>query len=251
MRLRQWMIVTLMITGSLQAHHAMEFIALESYNTAPRGSFVFHLHHDYIIDDQEQPNLDHWELTPGLSYGITDRLMADVHGHLAKFGSGHLVSDAESQYGILGPSPFMEAIAFALQYQITHNTPLEIGVTIGYEEPFSRSVELLAGQRVFTAALIANKAFDGHRSLLVNLYSELEGDEVGYGWGLGFRSPLTPDTHGVAAGIEVLGDLNGEYSILPGIYFPLGMQDIVFKTGLEFAPGQGVIRSNITLMYCF
>ncbi len=251
MKLKQTVFVVLITIGSLQAHHAMEFISLESYNTAPQGAFVFHLHHDYMIDDRDQPTLDHWELTPGLSYGLTDRLMVDVHGHFAKFGVGHLITPHVEFYQQIGPSPFMEAIAFALQYRITEKAPLEIGITLAYEEPFSRSVELIGGQRVFAAALIVNKAFKGHRNLLVNFYGELEGQEVAYGWGIGFRSPLTPDAHGVAAGVELLGDLNGDYSILPGIYFPLGMQDIVFKTGLEFAPNQGATRSNITLMYRF
>ena len=145
----------------------------------------------------------------------------------------------------------MEAIAVAAQYQITQNAPIDIGVTFTYEQPFDRSVELLGGQQVFAAALIVNKTLNGHRNLLLNLHTEMEDDELGHGWGLGFRSPLTPDDHGVAVGIELLGDFSGEYSILPGIYFPLGMQDIVFKTGLEFAPDQGATRSNITLMYRF
>ncbi|NQV15456.1 hypothetical protein HQ531_08370 [bacterium] len=249
---RAFLLLTMfMMSITLQAHHAMEFIELESYNTAPQGSFVFHLHHDYMIDDYEEPNLDHWELTPGLSYGLTDRLMVDVHGHFAKFGFDHIVPEYAIQYFPVGPSPFIEAIAFAVQYQITQTAPLEIGVTLTYEEPFSRSVELLDGQRVFAANLIMNKPLNGHRNLLLNLHSELDGDELGHGWGLGFRTPLTPDAHGVSAGLELLGDFSGDYSILPGIYFPLGMQDIVFKTGLQFVPGSGASRSNITLMYRF
>jgi len=241
-----------LLAGSLtlQAHHAMEFIELESYNTAPQGAFVFHLHHDYMVDDQEKPGLDHWELTPGLSYGITDRLMFDVHGHFAKFGADHLVPKQSAQYSPLGPSPFIEALAFALQYRITEKSPIETSITLGYEEALQRSVELLDGQRVFAARLILNKSFAGHRNILLNLYGEMDGDELVTGWGLGFRSPLTPDAHGISAGVELLGDFKGEYSILPGIYFPLGMQDIVFKTGLEFTP-DGVSRSNLTLMYQF
>ncbi len=241
----------LLITTGLYGHHAMEFIELESYNIAPQGAFVFHLHHDYMVDDREQPNLDHWELTQGLSYGVTNGLMIDVHAHFAKFGVGHLIEPQTALYQPTGPSPFMEAIAFAMQYQITHNSPLEIAVTLTFEQPFDRSVELLDGQQGLAAALIINKPISGHRNLLLNLHTELDGDELGYGWGLGFRIPLTPDAHGIATGIELLGDFAGEYSILPGIYFPLGMQDIVFKTGLEFAPNQGATRSNITLMYRF
>jgi len=244
--------ILLLAAMSLQAHHAMEFISLESYNTAPRGAFVFHLHHDYMVDDRDQPNLDHWELTPGMSYGITDRFMIDVHGHFAKFGFGHLINtNTLPSFYPHGPSPFMEAIAFSAQYQITRDTPIEIGMTVTYERPFDRSVELLGGEQVFAAALIVNKPLPGHKNLLLNLYSEYEAEELAYGWGLGLRAPLTSDAHGIAAGLEVLGDFEGEYSLLPGIYFPLCMQDIIFKTGLEFSPDNGATRSNLTLMYRF
>ncbi len=92
MKFYQLPILFLLLAGSgpLQAHHAMEFIELESYNTAPQGAFVFHLHYDYLVDDRDQPKLDHWELTPGLSYGITNRLMVDIHSHFAKFGNDHV-----------------------------------------------------------------------------------------------------------------------------------------------------------------
>ncbi|MCF7823197.1 MAG: hypothetical protein K9N35_03405 [Candidatus Marinimicrobia bacterium] len=238
------------MTTSLQAHHAMEFIELESYSTAPQGAFVFHLHHDYMVDDVDQPNLDHWEMTPGMSYGITDRLMIDVHSHFAKFGTGHLVLPSLALTYPDGPSPFMEAMAFALQYKITEKGPIDMGLSLTYEEPFSRSVDLLGGQRLFGLDLIINKSFGGHRILLLNLIAEMDGDEEGYAWGLGLRTPLTPDVHGIAAGIELQGDFEGEISLLPGIYFPLGMQDIVFKTGLEFT-SDGASRSNLTLMYLF
>ncbi|MCF7826962.1 MAG: hypothetical protein K9M55_00270 [Candidatus Marinimicrobia bacterium] len=245
-------ILLLLLVGSvtLQAHHAMEFIELESYNTSPQGAFVFHLHHDYMVEDRNQPTLDHWELTPGLSYGITDQLMFDVHGHFAKFGNGHLLPDHNTKFLPLGPSPFIEAMAFALQYQITQDAPIGLGFSLLYEEPMNRSIELLGGERVFAATLIVNKSFSGNQSLLLNLSAEIDGDESGYRYGLGFRSPLTPDAHGIAAGVELLGDFEGDVSILPGIYFPLGMQDIVFKTGLEFNR-EGASRSNLTLMYRF
>ena len=62
-------------TGVSLAHHAMEYIEMESYTTAKRGEYVFHLHYDYMVDDEDDADLDHWELTPGLSYGLLDRLM--------------------------------------------------------------------------------------------------------------------------------------------------------------------------------
>ncbi len=63
------------LKSPLLSHHAMEFIELESYNTASKGEVVFHLHFDYMVDDKNNPDLDHWEYTPGFSYGITNRLM--------------------------------------------------------------------------------------------------------------------------------------------------------------------------------
>jgi len=233
------------------AHHAMEFIELESYNTAPAGGLVFHLHHDYMVEDRDQPQLDHWELTPGLSYGITKGIMIDVHTHFAKFGAGHVVTPYFTSYNPLGPSPFLEAVAFALQAKLFELGSFQFGATLNYEEPFSRSVELLDGQQVFGANLIINRYLHEHANLLVNLHLEKDGDDVGAGWGLGLRSPLTSNAHGIAAGLEFLGDFEGSYSILPGVYFPLGMQDLVFKTGLEFVPGEGVMRSNLTLMVQF
>ncbi len=66
-----------MLAWSVFAHHAMEYIEVESYITAKQGERVFHLHYDYMVDDSDNPGLDHWEFTPGISYGIVDRLMRD------------------------------------------------------------------------------------------------------------------------------------------------------------------------------
>ena len=241
----------ILLASMANGHHAMEYIALESYTTAPRGAFVFHLHHDYMVDDVDRADLDHWELTPGLSYGILDRLMMDVHSHFAKFGAGHIVSNELVLESPLGPPPFMEAVALSLQYRLTQGAPVEVAVVLGYEHPFQRSRDLLHGQEVLAGTLILSRSFPGHRNALFNLSVEQEAGETNYTWGLGLRTPLTPDAHGIAAGLEFLGDNEGQVSLLPGIYFPLGMQDIVFKTGIEFVPGAGATRSNLTLMYLF
>lgn len=247
------LLLILIISATSYGHHAMEFIQLESYNTAPRGTYVFHIHHDYMVDDIDQPNLDHWELTPGLSYGITDRVMIDVHSHFAKFGYSHLdMMTAPHQFYPTGPSPFMEAFALALQVRLTKaESPVQFAATFTFEEAFKRSVELIGGQRVFATTLILSKTFGEHRTFLLNFTSEIEDENLVHSWGLGMRSPLTQHSHGVNAGLEFFGDYHGNYSILPGIYFPLGMEDIVFKTGIEFSPAFGATRSNISLMYRF
>jgi hypothetical protein len=102
------------VAGAAWAHHAMEYVDMESYSTAKRGEKVFHLHYDYMVDDDKDPRMDHWEFTPGLSYAITDRLMADMHTHFAKFGAGHVVEERAAEFEPNGPSPFMEAVALAV-----------------------------------------------------------------------------------------------------------------------------------------
>ena len=55
------LVVILVIPVSLFGHHAMEYIEMESYSTAMKGEFIFHLHFDYMVNDDSNPALDHWE----------------------------------------------------------------------------------------------------------------------------------------------------------------------------------------------
>jgi hypothetical protein len=234
----------------LSAHHAMEYIEMESYSTAFKGEFVFHLHFDYMVDDQMNPSLDHWEFTPGLSYGITDRLMFDFHTHYAKFGKDHVADELNREiFSPNGPSPFMEAAAFSLQYRLTEGLPVNIALAIMYEVPFSRSKELLEGTRVFQGMLIVSHEFGLHSNMTVNLSAGSDGGESYYNWAFGIKTPLSGNSHGIAGGLEFLGDFEGGMSVLAGVYFPLGSENIIFKTGLEFSSGSS--RANTTLMTRF
>ncbi len=238
------------------AHHAMEFIELESYRTTNKGEFMFHFHYDYMVDDAGNPKLDHWELTPGISVGITDRLMFDIHTHFAKFGYDHLVEE-NTAYRPLGPSPFMEAVAGCLQYQISDGWPVEVAVAAGLEVPFNRAEELLGSEDlVYSGVLILGKDFSEHQSFTFNLCYEVEGEEDAFMWGAGFKTPLTADPHGVSAGVEFMGlfeDAGDNWSILPGVYLPLGTRNLILKTGIETGKGGGadIMRSNLTLICLF
>jgi hypothetical protein len=48
-------------------------------------------------------------------------------------------------------------------------------------------------------------------------------------------------------------DAGDNWSVLPGIYMPLGAPNITLKTGLEFGRNDGAdaLRANVTLMYRF
>ena len=247
----------LLMSGAAGAHHAMEYIEMESYTTARQGEFVFHLHGDRMVDDADKPGLDHWELTPGISYGILDRLMFDVHTHFVRFGIDHVVPDQRQDFEPSGPSPFMEAVAASLQYRVTEGLVVDVAAVGTIEVPFGRSEDLLGSEdNVYAGLLILGKDFDGHRNVTANLGFEKEGEEDGLTWGLAAKSPVSPESHGIAAGVELMGsfeEAGDNWSILPGVYMPLGSQDITFKTGLEFGKSDGAdaLRANVTLMYKF
>jgi len=246
-----------MLAGSVFAHHAMEYIEMESYTTAKQGECVWHLHYDYMVDDQDNANLDHWELTPGISYGILDRLMLDVHTHFAKFGIDHVVEEERGNCGTNGPSPFMEAAAASLQYRVVEDWIVDIAVAGTIEVPFGRSARLLGStDNVYAGMLIVGREFGEHGNVTLNFGYEEEGEESDTTWALGVKTPISADPHGIAAGVEVMGsfaDTADNWSVLPGVYMPLGTQNIVLKSGLEFgkADGADAMRANVTLMYRF
>ena len=252
-------IAGLLVAGSAFAHHAMEYIEMESYTTAAKGESVLHIHYDYMVDDKDNSDLDHWEFTPGLSYGITDRLMVDVHTHFAKFGIGHVVDEQVEAYEPDGPSPFMEAIAAALQYRLTEGSIVDIGIAGTVEFPFSRAEDLLGSEdNVYAATLIVSKDFRQHGNVCLNIIQEFEGSEHETAWALGMKNPISDDPHGIAAGVEVMGDFEGDrWSILPGVYAPLGDEGTILKTGLEFGQEKDdsgtadTMRASVSLMYRF
>lgn len=242
-------ITLLVMVGPLFGHHAMEYIEMESYRTAKLGEFVLHIHFDYMVEDKNDSTLDHWEFTPGMSYGISDRLMLDVHTHFAKFGAGHVVDSEKHMFGEAGPPPFMEAVAMGLQYRLTDGFIVDVAVSASVEIPFSRSKQLIDGQSGYSGMLILSKDFALHSNVCANLKIGKDGDEGFAEWALGFRTPLSGGAHGLAAGVEVMGDFSGApVSVLVGVYFPLGSENLVFKAGLQFTGGIGASRMNSTMM---
>jgi hypothetical protein len=237
---------------SIFAHHAMEYIEMESYSTALQGQKVFHLHFDYFVPNKDDSKENHWEFTPGISYGITDRLMFDFHTHFAKFGPAHIVDPVLSQDPV-GPPPFMEAGAISFQYRLTeyNQLPVDLGLVFTYEFPYKRSKDLLDGKEVYEFTIIGSKDFGLHSNVCLNLKFGKDGDEEIKEWGLGVKTPLIGNPDGPAAGVEFLGDYEGAFQILPGVYIPL-IENVTFKTGLGFGNKKSDnLRCNATLMYRF
>lgn len=254
-------LVIMAAVGSALGHHAMEYIEMESYSTARQGEFVFHLHYDYMVDNADNPREDHWELTPGISYGVVDRLMVDVHTHFAKFGRDLVVEDKITADSLgkydNGTSPMLEAMATTVQYRITEDWPLDIAVAGTVEVPFSKAEELLGSEDlVYEGLLIVGLDFGEHSNVTLNLAYEREGDEDATSWAVGAKMPISEDPHGIAAGVEVTGqaeDVGDNWSVLPGAYMPLGAPNVILKMGLEFGKGEGADtrRANVTLIYRF
>lgn len=241
----------LLLSGITLAHHSREYIQLEGYSTAKKGQKVFYTHYDYFVSDQSNPKLDHYEITPGMSYGVSDHLMLDCHVHFARFGPDHIVA-GENNFDPIGPSPFIEATAFTLQYRITEpkQLPVDIAGSVLYEYAFPKSERLVDGASVVEATVILSRdLWWDHGNICLNLNVGKDGDENTKSYGFGFKSPISPDPNGPAAGIELFGDFEGGFSVLPGIYIPLE-DTITLKTGLGFGNEKSgeELRYHLSLM---
>jgi hypothetical protein len=243
--------------GSVRAHHALEYIELESSTTTRKGEGVFHLLYDYMVDDEDEPRLDHWELTPGISYGLTDRVMVNAHTHFASFSNGHVVDERQPEFEPDGPSPFLEALAVSLQGRLFETPIANFGAVATVELPFDRAEELLGSEdEVYQGILILGRDFDGHRNITVNLGYEVEGSEDEFLWGIGAKTPLSANLHGISGSLECFGSFDhpdDNWMVLPGIGLPVGGNTLIVKTGIGIGEedGAGALRAHVSMLHIF
>ncbi|MCK5599956.1 hypothetical protein KAI78_10055 [bacterium] len=245
----------ILLTANLAyGHGSLEFIDLYGAEAGAKGEFSFHVQYDYMVEDKADPTQDHWEFTPGISWGIIEGLTFDIHTHFAKFGSSLLLFQHQAAYEPMGPSPFFEALAVSLQYTLPLDLAFDTAFVVVYEYPYGRSQTLLGGGVVIEGILSLGYDFGTHSNITINVkYGVDDGDSFSE-WGLGFKMPLTADGHGISAGIEFMGDfedINNSWSVLPGIYLPLGDEYTIFKTGLQMGKDLDTMRVNATLLYTF
>jgi len=88
-------------------------------------------------------------------------------------------------------------------------------------------------------------------SRIENLRYGKDGEEEINDWAIGIKTPLSQNPHGIAGGIEFLSNFDMDWSILPGIYFPIGGNNTIFKSGLELGENLESMRVDITLMHRF
>ena len=127
------------------------------------------------------------------------------------------------------------------------------------EIPFSRAKDVLGSDdNVYGGTFIFGRDIGSHANIIVNIGYEKEGDEDEWFWGVGAKAPLSADPHGIAGGIEILGDFDGtRWSVLPGVYAPVG-ETIQFKIGFEIGQQQddddrwvNTSRFSTAMMYRF
>ncbi len=243
--------ILLCMASTAIAHHgASEYLRMDSYFYTNQGDKLFYMRYDYMVRDIDDARSDRWEITPGFLYTIVDGLVFDVHTHFAKFGINHIEDGEKAAHEPLGPPPFMEAAAFTLQYNLPGTRFADIAVAAGYELPFSRAERLLGAESVVAGTLIMGRDFGEHSNFTVNVTAEREGGETEYSWAAGIKAPLSMDPHGITGGIEVFNSFDwDDWSVLPGIYFPLGAENTVLKLGLEF--GEETINFRTALSYEF
>ncbi len=238
-------------TSAAYAHHgASEYLKMDSYFHAFRGDKVFYIRYDYSVRDIDDARSDLWEITPGFLYTIADGLSFDVHTHFAKFGIEHITEDEKGNHEPLGPPPFMEAAAFTLHYNLPKTRAVDIALAASYELPFNRAKDLLEAGSVPGAMLIMGRDFGEHSNFTVNITAEREDGETEFGWAAGVKAPLSKDPHGIAGAIEVFNSFDGDkWSVLPGVYLPLGAEETILKLGIEF--GEDTLDFRSALLYEF
>ena len=142
----------------------------------------------------------------------------------------------------------------AVQYRLMQDMPLDVALAGVFEAPYQRSKDLLDGQEVFEGLLIVSRDLGEHSNVCLNLKFGKDGDEDVKEWALGAKTPISEDPHGIAAGVEILGcfeEFEDSWSVLPGVYMPLGADNIILKSGLELGKDMGSSHANLTLMYRF
>jgi hypothetical protein len=244
------------------AHHALEYIDTTSYTLAEKGQGIAYLLYDHQSRDPNDPASERWEFTPGLSYGVTDWLMVDVHTHYAKFGGNFIEQDyldsldpdTAARIETVGAAPMLEAAAINAQVAIPRfNDFVDVGFAVTVEIPFSQAKKVLGDDElVYEFELILQHELWEHAMITANIINVMEDSEHEQEWRFAFRMPISPNPEGIAAGIEFEGSFEeSQWFVMPGIYAPI-TNNAIAKMGLQL-DGKEIEarRFHASLMYLF
>lgn len=211
----------IMLCIVLNAHHAKEYFNTESYAVSPQGGLILFNGFDYY---QSAPGTYHWEYTPTLIYGLTNRLMLGFHSHY--YQNNNL------------SKPIFEAGAFALQYQLTKPDEqfLDIALITEYEFPYKKSVEQLDGTHLWINTLVLSKELPGDINTTANIKYEQELNESKanqFQFNLAGKGHPIPKFDWLEGGVELWGTTgsNPELYTTAGFFAQVSPK-ILIKSGI-------------------
>lgn len=213
------LVVLISLASPASAHHGRDFLLSQSADLPHPGEFFISPRLDYVDGGEE----DELEFEPTLLVGGTDWIAFEVHGHVAKEGSGswEYESTAPAVHLKLTPAKSSYRLGLTLEYELSH------------DDHHADNVEgRLVISKTFRDSLIA-----------LNIVAEEEqesGAELEWGYSVGFRRAAT---EAMAWGLEAQGSLEeSEHEVLVGLYF-----DTSDRLTLNVGVGTGLSDSEIDL----
>ena len=211
------------------AHHGKGFLIVES-DELPHARQVF-LFTDFGLAHHEEE--DEIELSPGLLFGLSDRVAFELHTHFAKHE---------------GESLGYEAVAPALKLGLTppeSEEPLKLSFSAEYEfgsddHPNVFEGRVIAAYRTHDVNLTFN---------LIGEKSNEEESELEWGYDAGLR-PWPERELGV--GLEARGALSGPsaHELLAGVYFTGDRFTLKLGAGKGFGEGPDwTFRAGVVLQF--
>lgn len=232
------------------SHHAKEYLILEAYSTPKKGQFYYLTSFNFFKEEKGTSAFNHYEITPILIYGITDRLMGNFHFHISGF-------NPNPDNMLLQPKIFIEAFTAGVQYRLTEpgEKYFNFAYSIDFEYPSSNARRYIDGKDLLTNTLIISKELPGDLNITFNISYEQEvflGGDGGFVWGAGFKIPPFKNIDFLEVGIEFTGDIkkNPNIHAVPGIYFS-PTSNMLIKVGPGFGITSDATRFSFNFVFGF
>jgi hypothetical protein len=222
------LLLTLFATPAL-AHHGKDFLLLES-DELPHPHSLFLITSDAVTRAAGSTS---YEGEPALLYGVSERIAAELHAHIAKAGS---------------ESFRVEAISPSIHISFPQRSPAtkwRFGLSAEYE--IARGEE----EDTFETRLIAVRRLDDAAFGINLIGSRHTHGPSRAGYAIGFRTKLEDR---VGWGVEAQGELvhRGSREALAGIYVELTPR-ISMKIGAGAARGEegtsAIVRSSFIIHF--